>query len=121
MQDDLDFNISFFEELVRDKPDFVDALIPLGDAYTKKGLYEKGLEVDMRLTKLRPKDPVVWYNLACSYSLLRMIDPGLSALEKAIKLGYRDLDFMNHDSDLENLRKNKRYKEFLASLAKRNQ
>lgn len=120
MQDELDFEISFFEKLVEDKPDFVDVLIPLGDAYTKRGLHEKGLEVDKRLAKLRPKDPVVWYNLACSYSLLRRISLSLSALEKAVKLGYRDFDFMNHDSDLENLRKDKRYKELLVNLAKRN-
>ncbi len=119
MQDELDFEISFFEKLVKDKPDFVEALIPLGNAYTKRGLYEKGLEIDTRLAKLRPDDPVMWYNLACSYSLLRMIDSSLKALEKTIRLGYEDFGFMDRDPDLDNVRSDKRYKELLVRLTKR--
>lgn len=107
--ENLDFEISFFESLLKENPNFVDALIPLGDAYTKRGLYEKGLEVDLRLAELLPLDPLVYYNLACSYSLLGKIDLALQTLEKAIKLGYKDFRFMNKDPDLENVRKDNRY------------
>lgn len=107
--ENLDFEISFFESLVKENPNFVDALIPLGDAYTKRGLYEKGLEVDLRLSELLPLDPTVHYNLACSYSLLRKIDLAFHTLEKAIKLGYKDFRWMEKDPDLENIRKDNRY------------
>lgn len=107
--ENLDFEISFFEDLVRENPGFVDALIPLGDAYTKRGLYEKGLAVDLKLADLVPVDPTVHYNLACSYSLLGKIDLALHTLEKAIKLGYSDLKWMNKDPDLDNVRKDTRY------------
>jgi tetratricopeptide (TPR) repeat protein len=119
MEEDLDFEISFYEDLVRDKPDFVDALILLGDAYTKKGLYEKGLETDLKLSGLRPDDPVVHYNLACDYSLLRKDDRCLEALEKALKLGYREFKFMNKDPDLAHIRQNARYNELISKYRKR--
>ncbi len=107
---DLEFEIKFYENILKDSPDFVEALVALGDAYTKNGRYEEGLKVDQKLAKLKPKDPVVFYNLACSYSLLKELDVSLEALRKAIKLGYDDFSYMQKDLDLENLRQDKRYK-----------
>lgn len=117
--EDLDFEISFYESLLKENPDFVDALIALGDAYTKRGRYKEGLKIDLRLAKLKPDEPVVHYNLACSYSLLRMSDLCLKALEKALCLGYQDLAFMEKDPDLEFIRKDPRYKELLSRLIKK--
>ncbi len=115
-QEDLDFEISFYENLLKENPDFVNVLIALGDAYTKRGRYEDGLKIDQRLVQLRPDDPTVHYNLACSYSLLKMAKPCLEALKKAIQLGYRDFSFMKKDPDLDFIRRNPRYKELLSSL-----
>ena len=42
-EDSLAFEISFYERILAEDPDFIDALIPLADAYTKHGLYKKGL------------------------------------------------------------------------------
>ncbi len=115
----LDFEIGFYEGILRRDPNLVDVLIPLGNAYTKRGLYDKGLEVDIRLSRLRPRDPLVFYNLACSYSLLRQIPPALESLEKAFLLGYNDLELLSSDPDMENLRKDPRLKEFLQKHRKR--
>jgi tetratricopeptide (TPR) repeat protein len=112
--EDLDFEISFFENILKTNPDFVEALIALGDAYTKRGRYEDGLKIDQRLAQLRPDDPLVHYNLACSYSLLKMPDQSLEALKKAIRLGYRDFRFMKKDPDLDFIRKDPRFKELLS-------
>lgn len=111
--EDLDFEISFYEQLLKKNPDFTNALIALGDVYTKMGRYRDGLRIDQRLVKLKPKDPIVHYNLACSYSLLRMADSCLKALAEAILLGYRDFAFMEKDSDLDFIRKDPRYKKLL--------
>lgn len=116
--ENLDFEISFFENLIKQNPDFVDALNPLGDAYTKRGLYEKGLNVDLKLSNFLPLDPTVHYNLACSYSLLRKIDLAINTLEKAIKLGYSDFKWMGKDPDLENVRKDKRYSDLINPVRK---
>jgi len=119
LEEDLDFEISFYEDLVRDKPDFIDALVLLGDAYTKKGLIEKGLDTDLKLTRLLPRDPAAHYNLACDYSLLKDADSCLATLEKAIKLGYGDFRYMTKDPDLEFIRQDARYKELILRYRKR--
>jgi tetratricopeptide (TPR) repeat protein len=104
-KEDLDFEISFYEGILGRDPNLVDVLIPLGDAYTKGGYYEKGLSIDRRLSRLRPNDPVVSYNLACSYSLLGQTARALESLEKAFTLGYRDFAFLMRDPDMEYVRK----------------
>lgn len=117
----LDFQIAFFEGILKEDADLVDVLIPLGDAYTKRGLYKKGLEVDLRLSRLRPKDAMVFYNLACSYSLLNQMEPGLEALEKALSFGYNEFNFLMSDPDLENLRKEPQFKKLVEPYRKRKQ
>lgn len=118
-KEDLDFEINFYENLVKDNPDFIDALTALGHAYTKKGRYRDGLKIDRRLCALKPDDPIVHYNLACSYSLLKMADLSIQALEKAIRLGYREFGYMQQDSDLDFIRKDIRYQELILRYAKK--
>ncbi len=113
----LEFEITFYERLLRAYPNFVDALIPLGSAYTRRGLYDKGLQVDLRLTELRGDDALTWYNLACSYSLLNRADESLEALRRSVELGYTDVACLQKDPDLVNLRQSPRYRHFLESFA----
>ena len=111
----LEFEIAFYQELLQTKPDHVDALTALGEAYTRRGLYEKGLEVDRRLIQLKIKDPVVWYNLACSLSLLKRIDESLEAIQQAITLGYDDFEFLAKDPDLDVLRRSPQFRRFVTA------
>ncbi|HEC70122.1 MAG TPA: tetratricopeptide repeat protein [Candidatus Omnitrophica bacterium] len=114
-----DFEIKFYEELIRENPNFIQAWMCLGSAYTKKGFYGEGLRVDLHLSKVRPKDPIVHYNLACSYSLLGDTTKALEALKKAIVLGYDDFSYLKKDKDLENLRKDKRFWELMDKVTRR--
>jgi len=118
-QELLDFEIVFYEKLLRAYPDFVDVLIPLGTTYTRAGLHEKGLAVDLRLTQLRPEDPLAWYNLACSYSLLGRVDESLESLRQAFSRGYNDLTYLQKDADLATLRRSPKFRQFLESLTLR--
>ena len=97
--------IRFMEGLVRRDPAYVDAWQLLGDNYTRRGRYVEGLEVDERLAKLEPRNALVFYNLACSYSLTDQFDRAVKALKQAIKLGYRDFKWLAKDPDLRKLRK----------------
>ena len=115
-EDDARFEIEFFEELVSRDPCNEEALMILGNTYTRRGEYEKGLKVDRRLVRLRPADPIVYYNLACSYCLLRHVDESLAALERAVSLGYHDVSHLTKDPDLANLRSDPRYRKLLGRL-----
>jgi len=106
----LDIQIQFMEGVVRRDPRYVEALQLLGDNYTKRGRYSEGLNVDERLAELDPENPMVFYNLACSYSLTDQCDRAADAIEKAISLGYRDFNWLIKDPDLKKLRAHPRYK-----------
>jgi tetratricopeptide (TPR) repeat protein len=108
-KEDVEFEIHFFEGVTQRDPEFIDALQILGDAYTKTGQWEKGLHVDKRLARLCPQNPLVFYNLACSYSVMSRLDEAFAALNKAVKLGYDDAKWLTKDPDLENLRQDSRF------------
>jgi len=110
-QRDLDTKIQFIEGLVRRDPDYVDALQILGDHYTQRGRFTEGLHVDERLAHLEPQNPLVFYNLACSYSLTDEFDRALFALDQAIRLGYRDFKWLVKDPDLKKLRAQPAFRE----------
>ncbi|MCX6358002.1 MAG: hypothetical protein NT045_09060 [Candidatus Aureabacteria bacterium] len=107
VQNDLDFEIEFYRSIIDKDPHYVDALSLLGEAYTRKGLYGEGLRIDRLITSLRPRDPIAYYNLACSYSLIQRKREALKNLRKSIVLGYRDLEHLATDQDLACLHEDK--------------
>jgi tetratricopeptide (TPR) repeat protein len=118
-KEDVQFEIRFFEGIAQRDPDYVEALQVLGDAYTKTGQWEKGLEIDQRLARLSPNNPLVFYNLACSYSIMNRVDEAFAALKRAVKLGYDDAQWLNKDPDLKNLRSDRRFERIRANLTKK--
>ena len=88
----------------------------LGDLYTKEGRHEEGLEIDKQLTRLCPDEPMVLYNLACSYSLLCARGKAFEAIKRAIGLGYDDLDYLETDDDLKNLRLDQSFQEYFQKI-----
>jgi len=109
----LDFEIWFYEGVLDSCADYVEVLQALGNAYTARGYYEKGLFIDRKLAKLCPHDPIVCYNLACSYSLMGEVDDAFENLKASIELGYTDVEHMNADPDLKKLRSDDRYEELI--------
>ena len=108
-QRDLDIEIQFLEGVVRRDRRYVEALQLLGDDYTRRGRFKDGLQVDRRLARLCPEDPLVHYNLACSFSLTEEFRKAAHALRKARQSGYRDFEHLRRDSDLEPLRQTNLY------------
>ena len=114
---DLDVEIGFLEGLVNRAPQYVEALQLLGDGYTRRGKFVEGLQVDEHLSKLRPNDPVVLYNLACSYALTRRYEHAVSALLRAIESGYHDFRWLLKDPDLKALRRDRLFKKVEAKIS----
>lgn len=106
---DLDVKIGFLEGIVRRDPEYVEALQLLGDQYTRRGRFEQSLQIDEQLSRLEPRNPLVFYNLACSYSLNDQVALAARALERALILGYRDFKWLARDPDLRSLRKHPLY------------
>src|SRR5262249_26123189 len=116
-QRDLDIEISFMEGVVERDPLFVEAWKVLSDAYSRRGKFEQGLRADEHLARIRPDDPSVLYNLACSYSLSKNFDNAASVLSRAISNGFHDFKWLMKDPDLGPLRKEAPFKKVWAKIS----
>ena len=110
---DPEFDIRFYESVLRRDPNYAGVVEILGGLYTRQGRIADGLRMDRKLVKLQPGNATAHYNLACSLALLKRKGDALNELKRAVALGYRDLDWMEQDPDLEPL---KRHPEFHALL-----
>lgn len=108
-----EFEVRLARAATHGNPRHVAALRMLGQALTRIGRHQEALEADLRLSTLCPKDPVAFYNLACSYSNLENVDAAFDALHRAFDLGYNDYRHMLRDPDLEAVRKDRRFKKLL--------
>lgn len=115
-QPDHDFEIRFFESVLRRDPSYTDVVEILGGLYTKHGRIADGLRMDRKLVRLLPTNATAYYNLGCSLALVRRKAEALRALERAVELGYSDYDWMHQDPDLESLQKHPAFKALLAKL-----
>jgi Zn-dependent protease len=52
----------------------------------------------------RTKEPTIAYNIACAEARAGRADEALAWIERAVEMGYRDVNAMASDSDLETLR-----------------
>lgn len=76
--------------------------------YTKAlAALEKGLTFDAN-------DMSTWYNLSCVHSLSGNIEKSLTALRRAIELGFRHIDHVRQDQDLQAIRTDPRFEAILA-------
>ena len=108
--------LNFLERVRRRCPAYRPVNEVLGDLYTKVGRFEDGLEVDLTLAQTHPNDPYVWYNLGCSYALTGRPDDAFAALERAVRLGYADRDWLLKDDNLEGLHTDPRFALLLKKL-----
>ncbi len=108
-----DFQMKFLAAVCTCDPDNIEVLIRLADLYTKHNLVRESLDIDLKLVQLCPEERVFHYNLACSYSLMGRIDSSLLAFEKALLLGYDNLEQINADRDLDNLKMDNRFKRLM--------
>jgi hypothetical protein len=86
---------------------------------SRAGRYHEVLALDQRLLVIRPKDPVVHYNLACTLCRLNDTEGALTSLRKALRLGYDDLGHIETDPDLDALRELPEFRTILKRRTKR--
>lgn len=109
------FEIEFYESVLRRSPRDTEVIELLGGLYTKDGRIDEGLRMDRKLVRLLPQNATAHYNLACSLALKKRNAEAMRSLERAVELGYRDVDWLMQDPDLEAL---KHYPAFKVLLSK---
>lgn len=115
-ENDPQFEIQFFESVLKRVPDYVNVIEILGCLYTEVGQIDNGLRMDQMLVKIKPDDPTAHYNLACSFALKGQVAQSIASLEEAIKLGYNDLEWLLQDDDIVSLHSNPKFKKLIKEL-----
>jgi predicted esterase len=65
---------------------------------------------------IRDDNPVVWYNRGCALARSGRRSQALDALERAVEVGFRDVDLMVGDADLASIRDDERFSALVAQL-----
>ena len=98
------FEMPFYEGVLRRDRSNLVALELLGGLYSKYAMTAHVLRVDRRMARLRPDDPRIRYNFACSLAVVGRKKEAVHQLGEAIGLGYDDWDWLRQDPDLTSLK-----------------
>lgn len=90
----------------------------LAGNYAKGGRNEDSIRELEKAISLRPEDPSILYNAACTYALLEKKDQALQCLEQAIAVGFRNVGWAERDLDLACVHDDPRFHALMAELRK---
>jgi tetratricopeptide (TPR) repeat protein len=76
----------------------------LANALSNLSQYEEALAIVGRLLELEPRNPRFHYNRGCALCRLGRPDDAVEALRKAFDCGFKDIEHMRNDPDLDALR-----------------
>src|SRR6266852_369238 len=81
-------------------------------------LGERGRSLDWakRALEVDPEDPGVLYNVACVYALQGQLEGAVDCLKKAVRNGFAQKAWIEHDADLQSVRGHPRIQALLAKL-----
>jgi len=113
--------INSYREYIQKNPDNPQAQAEgysaLAHAYARLEKQEEAIDCYKKAIDLNPENAYIhYYNMACAYSVMKRVEEGLEALKKAIDNGYDDHDWMMLDGDLNNLRKDPRFKKLVERI-----
>jgi len=77
---------------------------------------EEALQWTEKAISINPNEIVVLYNATCIYSLLGKIDLALDYFNKAIEAGYASRNWIDNDTDLDNIRNLPRFQTILKKM-----
>jgi len=89
-----------FEAHLREVPEDARARSLLASYYAEMGRTEDAKREASMAMMLRPNEPLILYNAACTFCLMNLKTEALDALTKAWRVGYRDSDWVWRDPDL---------------------
>ena len=105
--------ITAIEKWLDINPDDARALNIGATIWSNLGETEHALDWAKRSLEIDPEDPQLLYNVACVYAIEGKKEDALQCLEEAIDKGYGHREWIEHDSDLNSLRSDSRFKALL--------
>ena len=98
-----------FERYLSQHPDDPRAYMFYCDDLIAAGKIEEAKRQMAKAIEINPTDPIMQFNAACIYSMLKEVDLATESLKKAIDSGFEDYEWIKHDIALDNIRNDPRY------------
>jgi tetratricopeptide (TPR) repeat protein len=89
-----------------------------GVAYYGKGQFDKAISDYNKAIEINPKYAIAHYNIGCIYSLQNNLSKALKYLELAFQNDYDNFDWINKDSDWDNIRSSNEFKMLIEKYKK---
>ena len=102
--------ITNYKKALHHNKSFKEAIINLSTAYMKNSNFEEALETLQKGMVLDSKNPHIYYNYACYYSLTGKPEASLEKLKTAIQFGFNNFKQIETDPDLQKLRQSPEFK-----------
>ena len=96
--------IAHYEEALRVKPGFREALHSLALIYSEQGRYDDALATLEELVRAHPGDTDALYNTACIHARRGRTGQAVQALKEAMARGFDNIELIRTDPDLANIR-----------------
>ncbi|MBK9108776.1 MAG: caspase family protein [Saprospiraceae bacterium] len=93
-----------FNKAIEVAPNDAETHYQLGVVYNQLKRYEESVKANRLAIQLNPEFSMAYYNLACGLSMLSKTEEAFTQLELAIQKGFNNLDTIEQDSDLQNLK-----------------
>src|SRR6266404_621623 len=97
-------------------PDDARAWYLSAGALARLGQFEEALERGRRALAIDPEDAGVLYNIACIYAMSGAPDEAIDHIDKAIRNGFGQREWLENDSGLDPIRDDPRFKALLQKL-----
>jgi tetratricopeptide (TPR) repeat protein len=112
--------VALYSSFVKSEPNIGRAWFNLGYALHYSREHARAIEAFERASALGYHKGTSNYNIACGYAMLNQRDQAFAALDRAFKSGFSSFGSVNWDRDLDNLRSDPRFQQFV-ELAKLNE
>ena len=99
-----------YKKALHHNKSFKEATINLSTAYMKNSNFEEALKTLQKGMVLDTKNPHIYYNYACYYSLIGEPKTSLEMLKTAIHFGFNKFNQIERDPDLQKLRQSQEFK-----------
>jgi len=105
----LDFEIEFYEAILKRNPEQTEALAALAANLRKKQRYKESLRLEEQRRQLRPHDPRCLVDTARCFARLGQPEWAMKLLEEAAQKRYRGLAQLLREEDFAGLREHPRF------------
>ena len=108
--------VKLIEERLELNPDDARAWNLGAGTLATQGETERALEFARKSVAIDPDDPMLLYNIACTYARLGRTDDSLTTLEHAVDKGYGHKDWVEHDPDFDSIRDTPRFQAIVEGM-----